>query len=68
MEWQPIASAPADSDLELAVIDTDGIHALVFPCRRAAPGWVKSTTGTRVDVYPTHWRKWTDSGAPLRLH
>src|SRR5262249_36522194 len=34
MEWQPVATAPFDRDLELAVIDYDGPHALVFPCRR----------------------------------
>ncbi len=34
MEWQPIASAPFDRDIELAVIDYYGVHALAFPCRR----------------------------------
>jgi hypothetical protein len=28
--WQPITSAPYDRDLELAVLDRDGSHALVF--------------------------------------
>jgi hypothetical protein len=32
-EWQDIASAPSDTDLDLAVIDERGVHALVFPCR-----------------------------------
>jgi len=31
--WQPIRIAPFDIDLELAVIDGDGPHTLVFPCR-----------------------------------
>ncbi len=56
--WQAITSAPFDRDLELAVIDTDGTHALVFPCRRIAGGWVKAETRERLDVYPTHWREW----------
>lgn len=56
--WQPIASAPFGVDLELAVIDRDGVHALVFPCRRGLTGWVKSEFGERVDVSPTHWRGW----------
>jgi hypothetical protein len=38
MEWQPIAKAPFDRDLELAVMDYDGTHALVFPCRRILNG------------------------------
>jgi hypothetical protein len=58
--WQPIASAPFDQDLELAVFDRDGPHALVFPCRRILTGWVKSATREWVDVSPTHWRAWPD--------
>lgn len=34
MEWQTIATAPFDRELELAVIGYDGVHALAFPCRR----------------------------------
>jgi hypothetical protein len=56
--WQPISNAPFDRDLELAVIDGDGPHALVFPCRRVLTGWTKSATKERVDVSPTHWRIW----------
>lgn len=56
--WQSISSAPFDRDLELAVIDGDGTHALVFPCRRIAWGWVKAKTRERLDIDPTHWRDW----------
>jgi hypothetical protein len=56
--WQPIASAPFDRDLELAVIDQDEAHALVFPCRRLLGGWMNSLTWQRIDVRPTHWREW----------
>jgi hypothetical protein len=56
--WQPIASAPYDRKLELAVIDADGPHALVFPCRRVDGGWANAESGARVDVVPTHWRDW----------
>ena len=56
--WQPIATAPFDSDLELAVIDESGPHALVFPCRRILGGWIKTETRQRLEVRPTHWRKW----------
>ena len=58
MQWQPIAAAPYGRDLELAVIDADGPHTLVFPCRRTTDGWVKSGTTQLVDVHPTHWREW----------
>jgi hypothetical protein len=56
--WQPATTAPFDRDIELAVIDYDGPHALVFPCRRILQGWVKVEDGRRVDVRPAHWRAW----------
>ena len=58
MEWQPIAMAPVERDLELAVVDIEGPHALIFPCRRTVDGWIKSETNERVNVHPTHWREW----------
>lgn len=57
-KWQPIASAPFGRELELAVVDRDGAHALVFPCRRTLTGWMRANTEERVDVSPTHWRDW----------
>ncbi|MEJ2376063.1 MAG: hypothetical protein P8Y53_13380 [Pseudolabrys sp.] len=42
----------------LAVINYDGTHALVFPCRRVVGGWVKAETRARLDIRPTHWRHW----------
>jgi hypothetical protein len=68
--WQHVSSAPFDRDLELAVIDDDGPHALVFPCRRILNGWMKVETKERLDVRPTHWREWQGVGSncsdPLR--
>jgi hypothetical protein len=58
MEWKPVASAPFDRDLELAVISHDGVHALVFPSRRILGGWIRSETKQRIEVHPTHWREW----------
>jgi hypothetical protein len=56
--WHAISTAPFDSDLELAVLDADGPHALVFPCRRILRGWVEAETRKIIDVLPTHWREW----------
>ena len=56
--WEDISGAPFDQDLELAVIDYDGPHALVFPCRRMLGGWTDAETGRQIDVRPTHWRLW----------
>jgi len=60
--WRPINTAPFDHDLELAVIDGDGAHALVFPCRRILGGWLNALTKARIDVQPTHWRDWNNEG------
>jgi hypothetical protein len=65
MGWQAIATAPFDRDLELAVIDADGPHALVFPCRRTLRGWIKAGSNERVDVHPTHWRDWQNCNSAL---
>lgn len=56
--WRAIQTAPADRDLELAVIDEAGAHPLVFPCRRGECGWHDVRTGLPVDIDPTHWRDW----------
>jgi hypothetical protein len=45
MKWEPFSTAPLERDLELAVIDDEGIHALVFRCRRTNDGWVDANTG-----------------------
>lgn len=56
--WKPVAEAPFGQDLQLAVINTDGTHALVFPCCRKLYGWAKAETNEEVDILPTHWRPW----------
>lgn len=58
-QWMEIASAPFDRELELAVIGQQGIHRLVFPCRRILGGWMNSINDDRIpDLEPTHWRAW----------
>lgn len=59
--WQPISTAPLEQDLELAVLDASGVHALVARCRRSAHGWINAATGKQIDVSPTHWRAWQDT-------
>jgi hypothetical protein len=62
--WQPITTAPYQGDLELAVIETDEPHALVFPCRRVVGGWINAATNERIEVRPTHWRPWGNGLRP----
>jgi hypothetical protein len=57
--WERIETAPRDRDLELAVIEGDRVHALIFACRRTSGGWAKASSRERVLVSPTHWRLWS---------
>ena len=54
-----VAAVPTGVPVHLAVIDKDGVHALIFPCFRVEDSWVDAETNTEVDVEPTHWREWT---------
>jgi len=54
MNWLNIEAAPFDRDLEVAVIDSEGAHAVVFPCRRILGGWVNAATRAPVKIHPTH--------------
>jgi hypothetical protein len=61
-EWLPVSIAPSDVDLEVCVMDYDGIvHALVFPCRKNKTEWVDASTKRHIDIQPTHWRKWSET-------
>ena len=60
--WESISTAPYDCDLELAVVEDNSVHPLIFPCRRTKDGWVKASTRERVIVSPTHWRVWPGKG------
>ncbi|MCS3447081.1 MULTISPECIES: hypothetical protein [Bradyrhizobium] len=61
-EWLPVASAPSDHELEVCVLDYDGmVHALMFPCHRDGAEWVDHVGSKHLDIQPTHWRRWTQS-------
>jgi len=62
-EWLPVSIAPFNQNLEVCVLDYDGmVHALGFPCRKDEAQWVDASNTKHVDIQPTHWRKWTDHG------
>jgi hypothetical protein len=56
----PFLPHRSTSDLELAVHDKDGHHALVFPCRRIPGGWMHAKSKRWIDVSPTHWCEWVE--------
>ena len=60
-EWLPVSIAPSDADLEVCVMDYEGIvHALAFPRHKDGAGWVDASMKKRIDIQPTYWRKWSD--------
>ena len=59
VDWKPISTAPYAGDLELAVIEKDGPHAVAFPCGRVVGGWIAAETKRWIKVRPTHWRVWS---------
>ena len=61
-EWLPVSIAPYDVDLEICIMDYDGIvQALAYSCHRNGSEWVDASNKKRVDIQPTHWRKWNES-------
>ena len=60
-KWLLVSIAPPDMNLEVGVMDKRGdVVALVFPVRRRGTDWVDAVTKNRIDIMPTHWRKWTE--------
>jgi hypothetical protein len=66
--WHPSSTAPFDRDLELAIIDSNGVRAIAYPCRRVLGGWIKAEIKTRVELCPTHWRDWSTVANVKREH
>jgi len=58
LEWKPIATAPANIELELSVYENGEYHTLVFPCQRDGSGWLDLRTNRHFSFEPTHWRPW----------
>ena len=64
-EWEPIATAPFNIDVELCVGFGQRRNALAFVCRRTERGWILPATGESVPIEPTHWRRAEPSFANL---
>jgi len=58
LEWKPIATAPANFELELSIYDKGEYHALVFPCERDGLGWRDVEEKRQYLFEPTHWLPW----------
>ncbi len=55
--WQDICTAPVNEFLAIAVIETE-VHPAFFPCILTAEGWLNAETMKKLELSPTHWRKW----------
>jgi hypothetical protein len=58
LDWQPIASATFDRDIQVSVIEKGEVHALVVPCQRTQSEWLHASTRQQLFIDPTHWREW----------
>jgi hypothetical protein len=60
-KWLPVSIAPADTNLEVGVMDKRGdVVALVFPVRKKGTYWVDAGSKKPVDIGPTHLARRTD--------
>ena len=61
-EWLPVSIEPSDEDLEVCVVDYDGIvRTLIYPCHKAGDEWFDASSRKHIHIQPTHWRRWTES-------
>lgn len=59
-EWLPVSAGVPDGDLEVGIVDYDGlIVALPYPCHRSGGDFVDAANSRRLDIQLTHWRQWT---------
>jgi hypothetical protein len=60
-KWLPVSITPADTNLEVGVMDNRGdVVALVFPVRKRGTYWVDAVSKKLINISPTHWRAWND--------
>ena len=67
----PVLSDQANEELPkllkifMTLINKDGVHALVFPCRRVVGAWINAETKAVLELRPTHWRTWVSKWSRL---
>ena len=67
MEWQTVNTVPHGRDVEIAVIDSEGVVAVVHPCRLTEHGWIAAESKKRLYwVRPTHWRDLSPKEQPTQ--
>jgi hypothetical protein len=56
-EWERIATAPIDEDIEVGTAGRTGVEALALLCRRSNSGWTIAATGEPIHIAPRYWRR-----------
>jgi hypothetical protein len=56
--WRSVVEASFGKDMELAAIDDEDVHALVFPCQPMPATLVNAMTGEILNDHPTRWCAW----------
>jgi hypothetical protein len=59
-DWQPIATAPLDRNVQVGVTSKSGILAIFFPCRRTESGWINAVVKAPLLHEPACWREWRE--------
>ena len=54
--WQPIDTAPIDTDVMLIVTDGGEPYAVLRPFKLTAAGWISFGKGTPLTVTPPQWK------------
>jgi hypothetical protein len=56
--WQPIATAPDNTKLELRVLTNGQVYSLPFACVKTANRWMNQEMNLPLAVQPIEWREW----------
>jgi len=59
-DWQPIASAPLDRNVQVGVTFKDRTLAIFFPCRLTEAGWINAVVKAPLLHEPACWREWRE--------
>jgi len=66
-DWQPIATAPQERDVEVRVHDQIGHYRLLYPCRLVPGiGWINVLAKRELTAEPVEWRDWQEEMPDFR--
>ena len=67
--WRTAATAPYNQELELRVLEAEGVQCLSHPCLQNNDGqWINVDLGTELKIQPLQWRPWRRRKSPEPHH